>query len=427
MPGYVELLTLTRVKGWAHDPTRNTPAAVKLVLDQNVIAEGIADLPREDVAKALKSSGRHGFDIRFAAKLSDADLPRLTVLTSSGSEWTALKRTERATAPRRSYQDFDGSGSSKSREKLKLLRLGDLPRPDPKVPPLHGKAVLDLGCNEGFFCIEAVRQGASRVVGIDMRKEFIESARNRCPEATFIHGSWWKLPDEKFDCILFLSAIHYEKDPRGLLRKLREHLTPRGVLILECGVVMEGATRAWRSYNRWDGVKRYPTLELLMRNLLADYAVRPTGPSVNQAGDPVPRYVYHCTPLAPVAMIIGAPSLSGKTNLSFQLEGRGVPTHSIDTTLARLVVREDQRWRPLAAKLIERFGAGRPANLSTMGNWIVENGLEDELCEIIVSEAPLDISVFCIQGEALRHASVQDSLKKKLVARNIRPWLVAPL
>ena len=64
---------------------------------------------------------------------------------------------------------------------------------------------------------------------------------------------------------------------------LRDRLTPTGVLVLECGVVMEGATRAWRTYSRWDGVKRYPTLELLMRDLLVDYAVRPTGPSVDQA------------------------------------------------------------------------------------------------------------------------------------------------
>jgi hypothetical protein len=164
-----------------------------------------------------------------------------------------------------------------------------------------------------------------------------------------------------------------------------------------------------------------------MRDLLDGYAVRPTGPSVDQAGDPVPRHVFHCSPHAPIALIIGARSLSGKTNLSFQLETRGVPTYMTDATIKRMVVREDQRWRPLAKKLIESFGPGRPANLSTMGEFIVQNALEDELCEIIVSEAPVDADVFCIQGEALRHPSVQECLKKKLVERGIRPWLVAPL
>lgn len=427
MAGYVEHISSTRVKGWAHDPKRKTPALIRLVLNQSVIAEGVADLPREDVGKALKSSGRHGFDITLPAKISAADLANLTVLTSSGSEWTSLERIKRGAPAKRSYQDFEGDGASKSHEKLKALRLGDLPRRDPSAPPLSGKAVLDIGCNEGFFCIEAVRQGASRVVGIDLRKEFVESARKRCPEATFIQGSWWKIPDEKFDCIFFLSAIHYEPDAKALLRKLRDHLNPGGVLVLECGVVIEGGARAWRTFRRWDGVKRYPTIELLMRDLLADYAVRPTGPSVDQAGDPVPRHVFHCTPHAPVAMIIAAPSLSGKTNLSYQLETRGVPTYSTDATIKRLVVREDQRWRPIAQKLIERFGTGRPANLSTMGKFIVENGLEEDLCDIIVNEAPADANLFCIQGEALRHLSLQSMLKKKLAARRIRPWLVAPL
>ena len=32
---------------------------------------------------------------------------------------------------------------------------------------LTGKSVLDIGCNAGFYSVEALRRGASRVVGID--------------------------------------------------------------------------------------------------------------------------------------------------------------------------------------------------------------------------------------------------------------------
>ena len=427
MPGYVEFISATKVKGWAYDPGSQTPATVKLVLNQTVVAECLADLPREDVGKALRSSGLHGFEIPLDGKVAAADLRNLKVLASSGRDWTPLKHTKRKAQRKGSYQDFDGTGSSKSHEKLKALRLGDLPRPDRSAPPLFSKSVLDIGCNEGFFCAEAVAQGASRVIGIDQNKAFIESARERCPEATFVQGSWWDIPGEKFDCIFFLSAMHYEPEPQRLLRKLRDHLTPSGVLVLECGVVAGGGVRGWRTVKRWDGVKRYPTIELLMRDLLAEYAVRPTGPSVDQAGDPVPRQVFHCTPHAPIAMLVAAPSLSGKTNLSFQLETRGVPTYSTDAMIKRLVRSEDQRWRSIAQKLIERFGTERPDNLSTMGTFIVENKLEDEMCEMIVDEAPAEASLFCIQGEALRHSSIQEMLKKKLAARNIRPWFVTPL
>src|SRR5688500_4813236 len=38
---------------------------------------------------------------------------------------------------------------------------------------LTGKTVLDLGCSFGFFCFEAVKRGASRVVGFDVDPESI--------------------------------------------------------------------------------------------------------------------------------------------------------------------------------------------------------------------------------------------------------------
>ena len=328
---------------------------------------------------------------------------------------------------RRSCRDFDGTESSGSREKLEALRLDLLPRADRDAPPLKDKAVLDIGCNEGFFCIEAVRQGASRVVGIDVEPSFIESARQRCPEATFIHGTWWKIPEEKFDCIFFLSAMHYEREPRKLLRKLHDHLAPTGVLILECGVVAEPGVRVWRTVRRGDGVWRYPTFELLKRDLLADYAARRVDATAAQEGNPIVPHVLHCTPHAPIAMIVAARTRSGKSVLSYDLGSSGIPTYSTDVALGRLIRRPDQAWRPLAQKLRERFPGERRPDLAQAAIYVVENGLEDELCDIIVEEAPSEVRIFGIEGDALRHASIQAALKRKLIARNIRPWLVSPL
>lgn len=49
---------------------------------------------------------------------------------------------------------------------------------EPAVPEdLTGKSVLDIGCNAGYICFEAVRRGASRVVGIDLKQEYIDQAR----------------------------------------------------------------------------------------------------------------------------------------------------------------------------------------------------------------------------------------------------------
>ncbi len=58
-----------------------------------------------------------------------------------------------------SYQTFQGvAGDSDSPAKLDRLHL---------PTDLSGLSVLDVACNEGFFCQEAVRRGATRVVGID--------------------------------------------------------------------------------------------------------------------------------------------------------------------------------------------------------------------------------------------------------------------
>lgn len=41
---------------------------------------------------------------------------------------------------------------------------------------LSGKSVLDVGCNAGFYAIEAKRRGAARVVGIDAQRLVIQQA-----------------------------------------------------------------------------------------------------------------------------------------------------------------------------------------------------------------------------------------------------------
>src|SRR5436190_21361704 len=42
---------------------------------------------------------------------------------------------------------------------------------------LHGKSVLDIGCNAGFYSIEMKRRGADRVVGIDSNEYYLAQAR----------------------------------------------------------------------------------------------------------------------------------------------------------------------------------------------------------------------------------------------------------
>src|SRR2546426_11351896 len=44
------------------------------------------------------------------------------------------------------------------------------------LPDLSGKNVLDVGCNAGFYAVEAKRRGAAHVMGIDAQRRCIQQA-----------------------------------------------------------------------------------------------------------------------------------------------------------------------------------------------------------------------------------------------------------
>lgn len=126
-----------------------------------------------------------------------------------------------------SYQSFPwAQGDSVSPAKLIALDL----------PKLEGKSFLDVGCNAGFFCGFADWQGAKRVVGIDSSEGFLATARELFPRCEFICKDWSNLGEEKFDVIIFLSAIHYAQDQQAMLDLLMDRLKPGGVLVLEIGI-----------------------------------------------------------------------------------------------------------------------------------------------------------------------------------------------
>lgn len=223
------------------------------------------------------------------------------------------------------YQSFgDEKGDSSSNEKLAAIKLPS---------DLSGKSLLDIGCNEGFFCAAALQRGASRVVGIDVNPELVRKAQNRIPGAEFHAKSWWEIGSEKFDYILFLSAIHYEPEQKRLLRRLLESLKPDGTLILEAGAEPDYYKSEWKWVVRHDGLVRFPTFSLLFDDLLDGYSVRDMGKSVMQSGDPQPRYVFHCHRRKPTIVCVSGQSGAGKSNFSRLFAKRNIRTIHLDPTL----------------------------------------------------------------------------------------------
>lgn len=208
------------------------------------------------------------------------------------------------------YQSFDDRpGGSKSKDKLAKLRL---------PADLTGKRVLDLGCNEGFFAIEAKRRGAAYVLGIDRSQKAIEAARERAQQqkldVEFVACDFMKGGDGKFDIILLLSALHYADNPKAVLQRVHNLLAPNGLFILECGIGDQHGRRLRRALRSIDE-RSFPSLDLLRDDWLEAFSVRSFGRSVPQAGDPMPRSVFHCVRRKPTVVFVYGPGSSGKSSV----------------------------------------------------------------------------------------------------------------
>jgi SAM-dependent methyltransferase len=211
------------------------------------------------------------------------------------------------------YHDFPWQkGSSDSFAKLLSLSL----------PALQGKSVLDVGCNEGYFCGWAAFQKAALVHGIDREPRFIEQARVWFPSCTFSCKDWTNLGARKYDVILCLSALHYAADQEALIRLLMNTLEPDGLLVLEIGVA-EGDAEEFTPIARSvtaenDDTRLFPTFAKV-RAMLAPYAHKYMGQSVMQRGDPLPRHVIHVQRKRPLAVLFMDGHYSGKSTVSGSL------------------------------------------------------------------------------------------------------------
>jgi SAM-dependent methyltransferase len=103
-------------------------------------------------------------------------------------------------------------------------------------PDLAGKSVLDLGCNYGYFCFEAERRGAARVVGTDIDPDNLAKCRLLADclgsRAEFLRHDVERDPmPGGFDYVLCLNLLHHLRNPLAALDRLVE--ATRECLVLE--------------------------------------------------------------------------------------------------------------------------------------------------------------------------------------------------
>jgi tRNA (mo5U34)-methyltransferase len=105
-----------------------------------------------------------------------------------------------------------------------------------------GKTVLDVGCNAGFYCVEAKRAGAERVVGVDSQRGAIRQAlfvrKALGLDIEFQRMSVYDLSAARlgrFDIVLALGLVYHLKHILLALERLF-HVTA-GTLIVESAVL----------------------------------------------------------------------------------------------------------------------------------------------------------------------------------------------
>ena len=103
-----------------------------------------------------------------------------------------------------------------------------------------GKAVVQLGCNNGRESLSLFALGASRVVGVDQSAAFLEQARelaSRSPHApTFIEADIHHLPEElheRFDVALItIGVLGWMPDIGEFFQHVARTLKPGGALVV---------------------------------------------------------------------------------------------------------------------------------------------------------------------------------------------------
>jgi SAM-dependent methyltransferase len=310
------------------------------------------------------------------------------------------------------HQTHEGGEKGQTDSSYKLTRL--------KMPAdLTGKAILDIGCNEGFFCNQALKRGAEKVVGIDMDERFLAEARQRYsdPRLTYIHQGWNTLPEGPFDLILWTSAMHYELDPQKILSSIADILAPTGTLILECGVQI--APRKEMVYSlRHDGGLWYPTLPLIENMLTkAGFSFRMVSHAELVGTDPIPRVVFHCTRRLPTVMLVGGTTGTGKSDLASQLYSSATKVISLDHFISRIW---QAKWQhtPLEKFIKETIN---PASLGQTYDGIDANDLTDAYVTLLSKGIAATDEMVVIEGYMTDRQ--RDQLIAKVKSR-ARVWVV---
>ena len=119
-------------------------------------------------------------------------------------------------------------GNSTARPRNVTYRIG-------RIADLIEGRWLDLGCADGGYAAELLRQGATEVIGVDAEQERVAQATARnLPHASFqvANGEDLPFPDGHFDGVFMNEVFEHVTDEKATLREVARVLAQDGRLIL---------------------------------------------------------------------------------------------------------------------------------------------------------------------------------------------------
>jgi tRNA (mo5U34)-methyltransferase len=141
--------------------------------------------------------------------------------------------------------------------------LGDFPNIKwkhiaPAIPEdLSGAAVLDIGCNGGFYSIALKRRGADRVLGIDVDDRYLNQARFAAATLgltiEFQRMSVYDvdLLPGKFDYVFFMGVLYHLRYPLYALDKVVQKVG--GKLVFQTMLRGSDEVKQWdENYHFWN-------------------------------------------------------------------------------------------------------------------------------------------------------------------------------
>ena len=101
---------------------------------------------------------------------------------------------------------------------------------------IRGKRVIDFGCGEGAEAIEMALNGAGKVVGIDIRENLLDIARQNARAAGVENICSFDLStQEPADVIVSLDSFEHFAEPAQVLSVMASLLKPHGEVIASFG------------------------------------------------------------------------------------------------------------------------------------------------------------------------------------------------